>query len=102
MKAWVLRDEIRGSHYRGRRFAPYYAMLWATTDRTPPADFPQLMAQIERDAVRTVDSPGFSCTTASAEPRRDVELVRASQFRAGKAPELRMGSSVKSEYRASG
>jgi hypothetical protein len=96
MASWVLSDSIRGAHYRGRRFAAWYAILWATSDRKPPAGFPKLVEQIERDAVRTIDSGMVSRPHAQSE--NSFEIVRASQFRAGKAARLPEGTHVKSEY----
>jgi len=97
MKGWVLGDAIRNSRYRGRRFAASYATIWATTDRVPSADFPRLMEQIERDAVRTIDSER-AVARPSVHTDTGLELVAQSSFRAGKAPALPEGTRVKSEY----
>jgi len=97
MKSWVLSEEIRGAHFRGERFAPFFATLWMTTDRKPTAEFAKLMEQIERDAVRTIDSKYFV-----ARPHRfseeGLELVKQSAFRTGKSPALPDETHVKSEY----
>jgi hypothetical protein len=97
MKAWVLSDEIRTAHHRGWRFAPGYALLWVMSDRKPPADFPQLMEKIERDAVRTIDTGG-TVSRPAADADNSNEIIRASALRVGKSPVPAVGTNVKSEY----
>lgn len=96
MKKWVLSDEIRNAHYRGRRFAPYFALIWATTDRKVPADFGDFMVQVERDADRTMD--GRNVTMPSTDEEGMRQLLYPSKFRFGKVPMPPTGTRVKSEY----
>lgn len=97
-KAWILSDPIRDAHYRGRRFAPIYALWWATTDRKPPADFVQVMRQIEKDARRPVEGDGLRLRRPHPEQDGLNQMVQPSSFRAGKSPQLPPDSNAPSEY----
>ncbi len=47
VRAWLLRPENRDAHFRGVRFAPYYAVVWSSTDHMPPADLGKLVEQLD-------------------------------------------------------
>ena len=97
LKAWALADDVRKAHYRGRRFASWYATQWMTTDRVPAAEYVKLIAQLESGVSRTIDSQGFVMRPHPLS-EQGLELVAPSAFRAGKAPKLPEGTAVKSEY----
>jgi tetratricopeptide (TPR) repeat protein len=96
MKQWVASPEVRDARYRGVRFAPYFALVWVTTDRKPPADFPAFMDQVERNADRRMDSGFVSMPHPISEGGR--AMAQPSRFRMGKAPKPPNGTPVKSEY----
>lgn len=96
MKAWLMSDGIRDARYRGNRFAPYFAVLWATSDRVPPADFPKFMESLERDVKRVLNHN--LVTRPHPKSEASVATVYPSRFRAGKAPKLPDGTNVPSEY----
>jgi len=95
MKAWVTSDDIRKIESRGVTFAAYFALVWATTDRTPTADLPALIDELELDAFREADGGQVIRPHPMAKGSR--ALVPPSAFRKGKAPRLRDGTRVKSE-----
>ncbi|HTU65024.1 MAG TPA: hypothetical protein VMF52_03650 [Steroidobacteraceae bacterium] len=97
-KAWILSDPIRQARYRGRHYAPIYALWWMTTDRKPGADFAALMRKIEADERRTVEYDGISMGRPHPKMEGGLEIVRPSQFRGPKAPKLPPESNGPSEY----
>jgi len=97
-KSWVLNESIRDAHYHGLRFAPIYALWWATTDRKPPADFAQLMEQIGSHAVRRIAANGESTLRPATNADGEFTEVGPSGFRIRKTPNLAPGTAVKSEY----
>jgi tetratricopeptide (TPR) repeat protein len=97
MKKWVEGGAVRDARFRGVRFAPYFAMIWVTTDRKPPADFPAFMDQLERNVDNHMDSGFVSIPHPIVEGGR--AMVRPSRFRQGKAPSIPDGTPVKSVYR---
>jgi hypothetical protein len=96
-RRWVLSEDIRAARYRGRHFAPIYALWWMTTDRTPGADFVQTMQRIEADETRRISPDGFALER-SHPTMDDVEVVPPSSLWGSAAPRLQPGSSVSSEY----
>lgn len=97
-RKWILSDEIRDAHYRGRRYAPIYALWWMTTDRKPPLDFAQTMALIEKNAERVVESDGIGFTRPIPEDPRSLRIVRPSTFSGRKSPRMAPDSNAPSEY----
>jgi hypothetical protein len=101
LKSWILLDEIRAARYHGRRFAASYAIMWATTDRKPPADFPQLVEKIEVDAKRRL-SFGATLPLAIHRPSTSDDgfdaIIDRSRNWKGSGAQLKEGQAVKSEY----
>jgi hypothetical protein len=95
-RAWILGDSIRDAHFGGRRFAANYAIMWSTTDRAPPANFPALIQQVERNAVRTFGPTGLTVQRARASDGQ-MEQLLGSIFGAPKSKGV-PGARVKSEY----
>ncbi len=100
-KSWILLEEIRASRHRGRRFAANYAIMWATTDRKPPADFPKLVEKIEVDAKRSL-SWGATVPLAVRRPMFSDEtfesIIERSKTWKGSGAQLKENQAVKSEY----
>lgn len=101
-KSWILREEFRASRYRGRRFAASYAIMWATTDRKPPADFPNLVDKIEVDSKHRM---GFGTAKVPYSVRRPFSsdekfeaIIERSEHWKGSGAQITEKQVVKSEY----
>ena len=99
---WILREEFRVSRYRGRRFAASYAIMWATTDRKPPADFPSLVDKIEVDSKHRM---GFGTAKVPYSVRRPFSsdekfesIIERSEHWKGSGAQITEKQIVKSEY----
>jgi len=96
LREWLMRPEIRDAHFRTTRFAPYYAILWHATERTPPADLGKFVEQLEGPPVAKIDVDGTSLLVPSPESEGNFNLVRPSGLRAGKTPRLPPDTPIKS------
>jgi hypothetical protein len=73
LRAWLAAPEIRDAKFQTERFASYYAVLWSSTDRTPPADLGQLVEKLEGTPTARIDS-GFVVRPNPENPG-DLEMV---------------------------
>ena len=92
-----MRPEIRDAQFHTFRFAPYYAVLWYATERTPPADLGKFVEQLEGPPVAKIDVDGSTLLVPSDQQEGFFQAVRPSPFRAGKSPKLPQDTPVKSD-----
>jgi hypothetical protein len=97
VRAWLRRPEIRAARFKAKQFAPYYAVLWNSTDRVPPADLGALVEELEGAPVAHIDTDGVSLLRPHRLDATGFEFAGPSPFRAAKSPHLPPGTAVKSE-----
>jgi hypothetical protein len=97
IRAWLKRPEIRAARFKTQQFAPYYAVLWNSTERMPPADLGALVEELEGAPVAHIDSDGISLLRPHRLDPTGSEIVRPSPFRVAKSPRLAEGTAVKSD-----
>jgi hypothetical protein len=97
LRAWLMQREIRDAHFRAARFAPYYAVLWYSTEHVPPADLGKLVEQLDGPPVAKIDTDGRALLVPSSETEGNFQIIWPSQFRRGKAPPLPPDTLVKSQ-----
>jgi tetratricopeptide (TPR) repeat protein len=98
LRNWLMQPDIRDAHNRSRYFAPYYAVFWSLTDRTPPRDLAAVVQQLEGEIKGQIDSDGR--TLLVPHPMSSdggFMAVRPSPLRAGQSPKLQPGTRIKSE-----
>jgi hypothetical protein len=98
VRQWLMRPEIRDTHFATTQFAPYYAILWYGTERMPPADLGKLVEQLEGPPAGRIDVDGRTLLVPSDEGEGKFEIVHPSGLRAGKAPALPPDTPIKSHY----
>jgi hypothetical protein len=97
VRAWLLRPEIRTARHQNRTFAPYYAVLWNSTDRVPPSDLGDLIEQIEGPPTAHIDSDGVSLLVPGHTESSAHYSIQPSPFRAQKVVKLPPGTPIKSK-----
>jgi hypothetical protein len=97
LREWIMRPEIRDSKFKTQHFAAFYAILWTATDRLPPRDLGDLVDKLEGTNKSRIDEDGITVMRPHPVTVTGFELVGASPFRAGKAPQLAPGTIVRSE-----
>lgn len=97
VRAWLLKPEIRGAQFKAQRFAPYYAILWNSTDRLPPTDFGALVEKLDGPPVSHIDSDGRTVLRPHPLDPNGFESLKPSPFRANVSPKLAEGTAVKSD-----
>jgi hypothetical protein len=60
VRAWLKQPEIRDARFGLQKFASWYAVLWSSTDRLPPADLGALVEELEGPPVAFVDADGVT------------------------------------------
>lgn len=58
VRAWLKSPQIRNAKFTSQLFASYYALLWYSTDRMPPADLEALVVELEGAPVARIDVSG--------------------------------------------
>jgi hypothetical protein len=58
VRSWLKTPEIRDAKFKAQLFASYYAVVWNSTDRTPPADLGALVEELEGKPVARIDYAG--------------------------------------------
>jgi hypothetical protein len=96
-RRWLMQPEIRDAHFRRHRFAPYYAVLWDSTDRMPAPDLSWFVEQLDGPPAARIDVDGYNLLVPSGQSDGTLLLARPSPFRAGKSPKLPRDTPVKSE-----
>ncbi len=94
---WLHRPEIRGARFRAQEFAPYFAVLWYTTDREPPAELGKLVEDLEGAPVGHVDSDGVTLLVPHPLDTKGFMSVTGSAFRANRRAKLPPDTPVKSD-----
>ena len=61
-KKWLMQPQIRDARFRSRQFALGYALMWSSTDVTPPADLGKLIDALEGTPTAKVYEDGLSAT----------------------------------------
>jgi len=97
VRTWLRRPEIRAARFKTRKFAPYYAILWNSTERIPPTDLGSLIEELEGLPVGQIDVDGSSLLRPHPIDPDGFEIVVPSPFRAAKSPRLTPGTAVKSD-----
>lgn len=96
VRKWLLRPEIRQAKHGSQQFALGYAILWNATDRIPPADLGELVAQLEGEPQATIDADGLSLLRPHPLDPSANELVRPSALRATHPKRLPEGTRIRS------
>jgi hypothetical protein len=96
-RAWLRQPEIRDARFRSQRFALGYAILFNTTDRLPPADLGELVAELEGVPEARIDSDGYSTARPHPLDPSGFELLGPANFRLGRAERLPEGTPIKSD-----
>ena len=97
VRAWLQKPEIRAARFKTRQFAPYYAILWNSTERTPPTDLGALVEMLEGPPVAHIDVDGRSLLRPHRIDPSGFEFVMPSPFRAAKSPKVAPGTAFKSD-----
>lgn len=97
VRAWLQKPEIRAARFKTRQFAPYYAILWNSTERIPPTDLGSLIEKLEGPPVGHIDVDGKSLLRPHRIDPNGFEFVMPSPFRAAKSPRLAPGTAFKSD-----
>lgn len=97
VRAWLRTPEIRNAKVISQFFASYYALLWSSTDRVPPADLGAFVEELEGPYVAQVDTGGV--IRPHPVDTSGFELVRATFVPAGvpSVQTLPEGTKLKSE-----
>jgi hypothetical protein len=98
IRTWLLRPEIRDAHFGGMRFAPYFALLWYTTDRDAPNDLGALIDQLAGPNGSRVTADGLAIERPTGELPPAFQRVIPSTLRAPGTSKLAAGTPVRSEY----
>jgi tetratricopeptide (TPR) repeat protein len=96
IREWLRRPEIRDAYFRTQRFAPYFAILWSATDGDAPADLGKLVEELQGPPVAHIGDDGVTLWAPHPIDPKNLGIVRASAFRAGKQAKLPPNTSVKS------
>lgn len=59
VRAWLQSPEIRNAKFNAQLFASYFALMWSSIDRVPPADLGALVAELEGKPVARIDAGGL-------------------------------------------
>jgi hypothetical protein len=94
--AWLHRPEIRDARFGATQFAPYFALLWYATDRDPPADLGDLVAELQGAPPGHIDVDGLTLLVPHPIDPKGFMAVRGSRYRANKTP-LPPGTAIKSD-----
>jgi hypothetical protein len=97
VRAWLQKPEVRAARFKTRRFAPYYAILWNSTERTPPADLGALVETLEGPPVAHIDVDGRSLLRPHRIDPSGFEFVMPSPFRVAQSPKVAPGTAFKSD-----
>jgi hypothetical protein len=95
LRAWLRQPQIRDARFRSQRFALGYAILFNATDRIPPADLGELVAELEGAPEARIDEDGYSLARPHPLDPSQVELLSPSTFRAVERPPV--GTPIKSD-----
>ena len=98
VRQWLLQPHIRDAHFGGRRMAPYFAMIWYTSDRVPPKDIGDLINQLEWPNGARMDADGFYVVRPSSQRADALEYLQPSELRTGPPLKLAPGTPVRSEF----
>lgn len=98
LRKWLLQPHIRDAHFNGRRLAPYFAVSWFTTDRTPPDDVGELINQLEWPNGSRISADRYRVERPSLEAADAYEVVEMSALRRGTMTPLPPGTPVRSEF----
>jgi hypothetical protein len=98
IQQWLLQPHVREAHFDGRRFAPYFAMIWYTADRTPPKNIGDLINQLEWPNGSRVSEDGFHVERPSLADPDVRQVLDWSMLHAGHPERLPPGTPVRSEY----
>jgi hypothetical protein len=98
MRSWLLQPHLRDAHFDGRRFAPYFAMIWYTTDRTPPEDAGDFINQLEWPGGARISADGFHVERPSLSNPDVPQVLDWSGLHVGTPERLPPGTPVRSEY----
>lgn len=94
---WLMKPEIRDAELRRLRFAPYYAILWSSTDHMPAADLGKFVERLGGPPVAKIDANGYTLLAPGPDSNGELQIVKPSPFRSGKYPKLPPDTPVKSD-----
>lgn len=96
-RRWITSREIVEARNRGQRFAGYYTMISATTDRKPDANTVKVLEEVVRADVRRLDESGLVVRPHRMDEDA-LEPMFPSAFQPVKRPSLPKMASVTHEY----
>lgn len=79
VRAWMKSDEIRKARFKSQLFASWYAVLWNSTDRLPPADLGALVEELEGPPAAFVDEDGYATMRPHPVDAKSFEIVMPQQ-----------------------
>lgn len=97
MRAWLKRPEIRNARFNAQQFASWYATLWSSTDRLPPADLGTFVEELEGAPVAHVDEDGLSTMRPHPLDAKGFEIVEPQRPVSGEPRKFKPGMALKSE-----
>jgi hypothetical protein len=97
VRTWLRQPQIRDARFRSQRFALGYAILFNMTDRLPPADLGELVAELEGRPEARIDEDGYSLARPHPLDPSNVELLSPAAFRADSVERPPVGTPVKSD-----
>jgi hypothetical protein len=98
LQKWLLQPYIRDAHFDGRRFAPYFAVIWYTTDRTSPKDVGDFLDRLDWPNGTRISEDGFHVERPSLENPDVRRIQNWSGLQVGNPAKLVPGSPFRSEY----
>jgi hypothetical protein len=76
VRAWLRKPENRGARFNSQILSSWYAVIWNSTDRLPPADLGALVEELEGPPVAQVHEDGLS----TVRPERDDPTASETVF----------------------
>lgn len=96
-RRWITSKEIIEARNRGQRFAGYYTMIFATTDRIPDANTVKVLEEVVRADIRRLDETGLVVRPHRMDAN-SLEVLKPSAFQPVKQPTLPKMANVAHEY----
>jgi hypothetical protein len=98
VRAWLMKPENRNAAFRGVQFAPWFALLWNSIDRTPPDDLGQFVRDLSGPPIRYMMEDGNYARLPEVTGERDsLEVVAPSVLLRGRTHRLPPGTLVQSD-----